>query len=280
MLNHLINCPFQSQETRDAALAHKAGYSDANTTRSPRSMTGRVCPRQQETPLLSIPRMGSFENDHRASGSNIPQQYRSQPNRYTPYPPSIPPSYTEPNSPANAESSGRESPTMGSSIHPSDSASQSSFYHSSRHPSQSRQSSQLGWKNSGRIVSDTSHGLRIEGEESFQPWSPVHRKKYEKCLLRLTASAGLVLSWLENPEWHALRESFIPGAPYISRKVLTQRILPTIAAECRETAKANVKGQEATLQSDGWTGINNHHLVAYMITVNKKVGSYQRSIIH
>jgi len=32
-----------------------------------------------------------------------------------------------------------------------------------------------------------------------------------------------------------------------------------------------VAGKEATMQSDGWTGINNHHLVAFMITMNKKV---------
>ncbi|KAF8152004.1 hypothetical protein BJ912DRAFT_1027651 [Pholiota molesta] len=33
----------------------------------------------------------------------------------------------------------------------------------------------------------------------------------------------------------------------------------------------NIKGSEATMQSYGWTGINNHHLVAFMITANKKV---------
>ena len=32
-----------------------------------------------------------------------------------------------------------------------------------------------------------------------------------------------------------------------------------------------VTNKEATIQSDGWTGVNNHHLVAFMITADKKV---------
>jgi hypothetical protein len=35
--------------------------------------------------------------------------------------------------------------------------------------------------------------------------------------------------------------------------------------------KMKVTNQEATIQSDGWTGLNNHHLVAFMITADKKV---------
>jgi hypothetical protein len=37
-------------------------------------------------------------------------------------------------------------------------------------------------------------------------------------------------------------------------------------------AKESMRGQNATIQADGWTGVNFHHLLAFMITVNKKVG--------
>jgi hypothetical protein len=41
--------------------------------------------------------------------------------------------------------------------------------------------------------------------------------------------------------------------------------------EFHEEVKRRVAGKEAMMQSDGWTGINNHHLIAFMITTDKKV---------
>ena len=102
-------------------------------------------------------------------------------------------------------------------------------------------------------------------------WSAARTRLFEHRILRLTASAGFPLSWVENPEFQAIREEFIPGSPHISRKVLTKRILQEVVTEFREGVKQRVVGKEATMQSDGWTGINNHHLVAFMITTNKKV---------
>jgi predicted component of type VI protein secretion system len=102
-------------------------------------------------------------------------------------------------------------------------------------------------------------------------WSAARTRLFEHRILRLTASAGFPLSWVENPEFQALREEFIPGSPHISRKVLTKRILQEVVTEFRGAVKQRVAGKEATMQSDGWTGINNHHLVAFMITTNKKV---------
>ena len=92
-------------------------------------------------------------------------------------------------------------------------------------------------------------------------------------MLRLTASAGFPLSWIENPEWVKLCDNFIPGAPQISRKVLMQRILWEVVNEFREEAKRKCSGKEATMQSDGWTGINHHHLLAFMIMADQKVSA-------
>ncbi|EIW73832.1 hypothetical protein CONPUDRAFT_21809, partial [Coniophora puteana RWD-64-598 SS2] len=35
------------------------------------------------------------------------------------------------------------------------------------------------------------------------------------------------------------------------------------------------QGHEATLQADGWTGLNSHHLIAFMVTVNNQVHTVQ-----
>ncbi|KAF8151417.1 hypothetical protein B0H34DRAFT_665025, partial [Crassisporium funariophilum] len=102
-------------------------------------------------------------------------------------------------------------------------------------------------------------------------WSASCKKVFEKCILRLTASAGFPLSWTKNPKWRLFCDKFVSGAPTISRKVLTKRILTEVVEEFRAEVWEKVSKKEATIQSDGWTRVNNHHLVAFMITANRKV---------
>jgi hypothetical protein len=104
-------------------------------------------------------------------------------------------------------------------------------------------------------------------------WSPELQGVFEVHIARLTASAGLPLSWVDNPEWIDFIHQFLPWAASPSRKVLTTRLIPRVAKSYRQTAKQSTKGQNATIQADGWTGSNFHHLLAFMIAVNKKVWS-------
>jgi hypothetical protein len=90
----------------------------------------------------------------------------------------------------------------------------------------------------------------------------------------LTASAGLLLSWVDNAEFVAFIDEFLPAAKSPSRKVLTQRLIPVAVAEFRAEAKAAVNGHEATIQADGWTGVNHHHLIVFMIMVDGKVSQH------
>ena len=94
---------------------------------------------------------------------------------------------------------------------------------------------------------------------------------FENHIARLTVSAGFPLSWVDNTEWIDFCTKFLPAASLPSRKTLTRRLLPAAVEELRASAKAAAKGHETTLQADGWTGINNHHLLAFMITANGKV---------
>jgi hypothetical protein len=103
------------------------------------------------------------------------------------------------------------------------------------------------------------------------PWNEATRRRFEQYIVRLTASAGFSLSWVENNVWHSFLEEFLPSAPMISRKVLTKRILPEAVKEVQDKIKKHVAGKEVTMQGDGWTGINNQHLLAFMITCDKKV---------
>lgn len=108
---------------------------------------------------------------------------------------------------------------------------------------------------------------------SLMPWTPSTHKRFETRIARLTASANFPLTWVDNPDWIDFVDDFIPQANPFSRKVLTRRLIPTLAAEFRAAAQAKSKGHEATVSADGWTGENGHHLIAFMITVEGKVST-------
>jgi len=76
---------------------------------------------------------------------------------------------------------------------------------------------------------------------------------------------------VDNAEWIGFIEEFLPAAKSPSRKVLTNRLIPAAVAEFRAAAKVAANGREATIQADGWTGVNHHHLIAFMITVDGKI---------
>jgi hypothetical protein len=109
-------------------------------------------------------------------------------------------------------------------------------------------------------------------------WPPEYQTKFEERIARLTVSAGLPLSWVDNPEWIDFIKDFLPFAWSPLRKVLTNRLIPTAAKNHQNVAKAAAKGQNTTLQADGWMGVNFHHLLAFMITFNKQVRSKSQTI--
>ncbi|KAF8836949.1 hypothetical protein BDN67DRAFT_910120, partial [Paxillus ammoniavirescens] len=102
-------------------------------------------------------------------------------------------------------------------------------------------------------------------------WSSVKQNHFEQWIARLTASAGLPFTWVDNPEWLAFLSEFLPAVKNPSQKTLACRLIPKAVEDLRAEVKAAARGHEVTVQADGWTGINNHHLIAFMVTANQKV---------
>ena len=107
----------------------------------------------------------------------------------------------------------------------------------------------------------------------YMAWTLEKQRSFENQLGHLTASADLPFSWVDNPEWAAFVDEFIPAAVSPSRKTLSHRITPDLVKELRDQVKNEVYGQNATIQADGWTGENRHHLITFMITVNDKAST-------
>lgn len=115
---------------------------------------------------------------------------------------------------------------------------------------------------------------------SYMNWTYDRQRDFERRIARLTASAGLSLSWVENPEFMAFVDEFIgPFARVPSRRILSRRVIPELVTQIHKINKTATSGAFATLQADGWTGINHHHLIALMITANNQVCVFSSALI-
>lgn len=107
----------------------------------------------------------------------------------------------------------------------------------------------------------------------YGTWDHNRQISFENRLAKVTASAGLPLAWLDNPQVASLFEEFLPLANLPLCKTMTNQIIPNLVADLRQTARNEASGAYATIQADGWTGINHQHLLAFMITARKKVSA-------
>ena len=253
---------FTSTMTASESSSHLGAYSQTrNYASAPSGYSGSTIPSTACTDLsqvsesLDMPSICTSLVDRRPFTSST---------RYDPYSSFRPPSadngsftgsYHTPDLPS------RSSPSVVSSVGPMDSVSAVGSAYSQGTYSQGVQFQVL----------TKSRGKKRASSTAVQPWSDDRKKRWERLLIHLTASANFPLMWGQNPVWHTILDEFLPQAPRISRKVLTRRLLHEAATDLREKAKAAVRGKQVTMQADGWTGINHHHLIAFMVTCDKEV---------
>jgi hypothetical protein len=103
-----------------------------------------------------------------------------------------------------------------------------------------------------------------------EPWSSGHQARFETRIARLTASCGFTFNWVADEEWHGFCAEFVPGAKRIERRSLVNTLIPAEVNRFREAAKIRSKGLEATIQCDGWSGVNFHHYLAFMVTTSSR----------
>ncbi|KAG2068965.1 hypothetical protein BDR04DRAFT_1022879, partial [Suillus decipiens] len=104
------------------------------------------------------------------------------------------------------------------------------------------------------------------GTPSWPQWTPVLQECFKTHMSNITASCGFSFNWVENQAVHSFMNEFFPFANSISSYQLSNCIIPHEVERFQQAAKNHCCGSDATLQTDGWTGINFHYLVAFMIT--------------
>lgn len=159
----------------------------------------------------------------------------------------------------------------GSPFAPSDSLSPIVFSETALQSTPQTPSLLMNFPSSRGLIRSTSNpSIRFRNSGSTH-WTSERQQAFEYRLARLTASAGLSLSWIENIEFITLIEELAPGAYIPSRKVLTTRIIPDLVKNIQTANKKKTEHGFVTLQADGWTAKNNRHFIAFMITLISQV---------
>lgn len=108
----------------------------------------------------------------------------------------------------------------------------------------------------------------------MQPWSFAQQERFERHIANITASCGFPFSWVENQAVREFLDDLLPNAAHLSSYQLTNRVVPQQVSHYQQAAKNASRGCEGTLQTDGWTGVNFHHFVAFVVTtVRRKVSN-------
>lgn len=127
---------------------------------------------------------------------------------------------------------------------------------------------------SRRPSSSVSEGFYASGLDPHC-WNDFRQRRFETRIARITASAGLPLGWIENPEVVTFISEFVnPAAHTPTRTSLTRRILPFAVKEAKDQTQRLIAAlplRLGTIQFDGWTGINSHHYDAFMLALARTV---------
>ena len=224
LVNHLRTCQYQPDEVKT-----RANLEYSRTSRSPHRRQGNPIRYHTNIDSMSVPGPSTFRHSPYPlpplSMASSSLSNMIDPSLLSSVPDAVPGLFYQPSPPASWVIS------VVSSLAPSDSA--------SAVPSRSNS---LRWS--------CSHQSQETVHASLE-WSPTHQQRFEERLIRLTASAGFPLSWIENPEWLDLCCDFIPAAKSPSRKTLTRRILPKTLLALRTAVKQTICGQNVTVQCDG-----------------------------
>ena len=254
LINHLKACPYQSLPVRQKASTSQG----KNTAQSVGPYTGLQLPPDPSTSSyfsLDSPQLPGYPSSNSTAGpSNGPgtQDWLSAPQSFQP---ELSPLMTGSPLLGVVYDSNINSPILGS--------------------------------DSGSALAPSTLSAPMSRRMSRQPsvpiphlWDSAKQKRFETRIAHLTASAGLPLAWVDNIEFIDLISDFIPGAKPPSRKVLTNCLVPATVNELCSDAKSAASGHEATVQADGWTGQNKHHLIAVMITVKGEASFDFRLYLH
>ncbi|KAL4062301.1 hypothetical protein V8B97DRAFT_2026853 [Scleroderma yunnanense] len=99
--------------------------------------------------------------------------------------------------------------------------------------------------------------------------SNAHQEHFEQYTANIRTFCGLLFNLVENQAVRNFLDNFLPLAAHVTPMSLAISS-PTVLCEVnqyKQAAKSASKGCQATLQTDGWTGINFHHLIAIMVTI-------------
>ncbi|KIK83246.1 hypothetical protein PAXRUDRAFT_153271, partial [Paxillus rubicundulus Ve08.2h10] len=102
-------------------------------------------------------------------------------------------------------------------------------------------------------------------------WTPGNQANWKAVLARLMASTGLPLQCSENPEWKKICNHFLTKAKFPSSKLESESSSSAVPSLSSSKLVIQHSCSQFMLQCDGWTGVNHHHLIGFMMTSQQKL---------
>ncbi|KAJ7940007.1 hypothetical protein B0H13DRAFT_1464936, partial [Mycena leptocephala] len=102
-------------------------------------------------------------------------------------------------------------------------------------------------------------------------WDPAQQQEFAEDLCKLFIACNVAWNSAGNPELHLFCSKYIPGAKIPDRKVLSGRVLDTLAVHAETNMKSNVSGKLATGQCDVWKSEAKAAIITMSVTVEAKL---------
>ncbi|KAH9055820.1 hypothetical protein EDB83DRAFT_2209343, partial [Lactarius deliciosus] len=99
-------------------------------------------------------------------------------------------------------------------------------------------------------------------------WNPELQQEFGEDFCKLLIATRFSWNMAQNPQMRLFFKKWIPGAVIPDCRTLSGPILDREAGKVEDKLKLKLKGQKATLQTDGWKNKARQAIIATMVSVD------------
>lgn len=126
-----------------------------------------------------------------------------------------------------------------------------------------------------RTTLNVPHALREQHLPSTRSygvmWDQPTQEEFAQDLCKLFVACNMSWNSASNPQLNLFFSKYVPEAKIPDRRVLSGRVLDSLAAQTEATMKSNVAGRHGTGQCDGWKTNAKAAIISTSVTVDATV---------
>jgi hypothetical protein len=102
-------------------------------------------------------------------------------------------------------------------------------------------------------------------------WDQPAQEEFAQDLCKLFVACNISWNSASNPQLNLFFSKYVPEAKIPDRRVLSGRVLDSLAAQTEAAMKSNVAGRHGTGQCDGWKTNAKAAIISTSVTVDATV---------